>query len=140
MKKCKACGDFINSSYETCNDCNNLSKEQLQNKIKNEENISNNVKKSKKKSKKKYYEIFNLVLLPLAFCFIFSSETITNLESIPLVLTNGLGAFGLLYYPQKLIMFLINGLMKKKWNWPIGYAYFIFPTIIFIYFNYYNYI
>jgi hypothetical protein len=138
MKKCKGCGDFIDSSYEACNDCNNLSKEQLQDKIKNNNLDSNNIKKSEKKN----HKIFNFIVIPLAFCFAFGTryDSITNLDSILIVLGSGLGQFAVIYYPQKLIMFLINGLMNKKWEWPIGYVYFIFPTILLFYFYFNNFL
>jgi len=146
MKKCKTCGDFIDTSYEACNDCNNLSKEKLQDKIKNNNAESNNIKKSESREKK----IINFIVIPLAFCFALgilgedcdhiAADCFSNLDSILMVLGYGFGQFGVIYYPQKLIMLLINGLMNKKWKWPIGYVYFIFPAIVFSYLLFNNFI
>tara|TARA_B100000787_G_scaffold160539_1_gene139650 strand:+ start:774 stop:1139 length:366 start_codon:yes stop_codon:yes gene_type:complete len=118
----------------------------LQDKIKNNNAESNNIKKSESREKK----IINFIVIPLAFCFALGilgegcdhivADCFSNLDSILMVLGYGFGQFGVIYYPQKLIMLLINGLMNKKWKWPIGYVYFIFPAIVFSYLLFNNFI
>lgn len=51
-------------------------------------------------------------------------------DGYKMALGSGLGALFVGYYPIKLIVFFINRFKKGKWEWPIGYRYFIIPILI----------
>ncbi len=130
MNKCKTCGDFINKSFETCIDCENLTDVEIQKKI---EKINLDTSKSKQ-SKIFYYKLYNFLIIPFIFCFFFSLAfgmyKIGSGKDFIRFISSGFSGLILTYYPPKLIMLFVNKYKKKKWQWPIGYLYFIFPSLL----------
>ena len=54
------------------------------------------------------------------------------------IIAYGFGQFLIGYYPIKLIMLLANRFIyKNKWEWPIGYRYYIIPLILYFWVNFY---
>ena len=138
MNKCKFCEDFIDKSIDTCSDCENLTDVEIKKKV---EKI--NLEKIKSKNSKIfYYRIYNLIVIPFIFCFLFNIVTgVNKIESvkdfIP-AMASGFSGLVLAYYPPKLIMLLVNRYRKKKWDWPIGYSYFVFPLLLLLILTYFK--
>jgi len=133
MSKCIKCGDIINSEFEICYDCKNLSDEQIKNKFDNKRINSDKAKLSKEF----YYKLYNLFVIPGLIIAI--TGGIGNAELIggddfyrvfQGVVGYGLGTLFIGYYPVKLIMLFVNRYKNNKWEWPIGYSYFILPILI----------
>ena len=83
----------------------------------------------------KNYQLYNLFLIPLILILIFGvlSSPIPftfEFEYFAKILGLGIGPLLIGYYPIKLIMLFVNKYRKNRWEWPIGYSYFILPLII----------
>ena len=128
MKKCTKCGEFIDSNFDICYDCKNSPDADITKKVQKE--------LSKKTSTKK---ITHLLIYPFVLTMIFGITANPNVgfENIELIVGYGFGQFLIGYYPVKLIMLFANRFKHNKWEWPIGYKYYIIPLILYFWINLY---
>ena len=90
---------------------------------------------NKKPTKEDYYKIYNLYVIPGFMIIIaggigYGSTDLTDGDNFDRWFGFGLGPLFVGYYPIKLIAFLVNRFRNNKWEWPIGYKYFILPALI----------
>jgi len=90
---------------------------------------------------KSKYNIYNLIIIPLLFCFLsgYMVAPIIIPDLANEVNTNPLNGFQLyfgvgwalmvFYYPVKIIAFLFKRLIYKKWEWGYSYSYWVLPII-----------
>ena len=90
---------------------------------------------NKKLTKEDYYKVYNLYVIPgliigIAGGIGYGTADLTDGDNF--IEAIGFGLFPLFvgYYPIKLIVFLVNRFRNNKWEWPIGYKYFVLPALI----------
>ena len=63
---------------------------------------------------------------------------IESVEDFIPAMASGFSVLILAHYPPKFIMLLVNRYRKKKWDWPIGYSYFVFPLLLLLILTYFK--